>query len=59
MDILIDDYEMNLKDGSYFGILMDYPWNKNFDDASDEKIYRVFNWLEIEPMIEYIKNIKR
>ena len=61
VDILIDDYEMNLINGSYFGILMDYPWNANFDDASDENIYRVNNWLEVEPMIEYIEkvNLKR
>ena len=58
VDILIDDYEMNLIDGSYFGILMDYPWNANFDDASDENIYRVNNWLEVEPMIEYIEKVK-
>lgn len=38
-DVLIDDYEENLKNGSYFGILMNYPWNRNFDDASDDKIY--------------------
>ena len=61
VDILIDDYEMNLINGSYFGILMDYPWNDNFDDASDENVYRVNNWLELEPMIEYIEkvNLKR
>ena len=58
VDILIDDYEMNLINGSYFGILMDYPWNRNFDDASDDKIYRVFDWLQVEPMIEYIKKVK-
>lgn len=58
VDILIDDYEMNLINGSYFGILMDYPWNRNFDDASDDKIYRVFDWLEVEPMIEYIQTLK-
>ena len=58
VDILIDDYEMNLINGSYFGILMDYPWNANFDDASDENIYRVNNWLEVEPMIEYIQTLK-
>lgn len=58
VDILIDDYEMNLINGSYFGILMDYPWNRNFDDASDENIYRVNNWLEVEPMIEYIQTLK-
>ena len=58
VDILIDDYEMNLINGSYFGILMDYPWNRNFDDASDDKIYRVFDWLQVEPMIEYIQTLK-
>ena len=58
VDILIDDYEMNLVDGLYFGILMDYPWNSNFDDASDDKIYRVFDWTQIEPMIECIQKVK-
>ena len=57
-DLLIDDYEMNLINGSYLGILMDYPWNRNFDDASDDNIYRVNNWLEVEPMIEYIQKVK-
>ena len=58
VDILIDDYEMNLVDGSYFGILMNYPWNSNFDDASDDKIYRVFDWLQVEPMLDYIQKAK-
>ena len=58
VDILIDDYEMNLINGSYFGILIDYPWNRNFDDASDDKIYRVFDWTQVEPMIEYIQTLK-
>lgn len=58
VDILIDDYEMNLINGSYFGILMNYPWNSNFDDASDDKIYRVFNWTQVEPMLEYIQKVK-
>ena len=57
VDILIDDYEMNLINGSYFGILMDYPWNRNFDDASDDKIYRVFDWTQVEPMIKYIAKV--
>lgn len=54
-DVLIDDYEENLKNGAYFGILMNYPWNRNFDDASDDKIYRVFDWTQVEPMLEVIK----
>ena len=57
VDILIDDYEMNLINGSYFGILMDYPWNRNFDDASDDKIYRVFDWTQVEAMLEVITKI--
>ena len=57
VDILIDDYEMNLINGSYFGILMDYPWNRNFDDASDDKIYRVFDWTQVELMIDYIEKV--
>ena len=57
VDILIDDYEMNLINGSYFGILMDYPWNRNFDEASDDKIYRIFDWTQVEPMIEYIEKV--
>ena len=58
VDILIDDYEMNLINGSYFGILMDYPWNRNFDESEYDNIYRVFNWLQVEPMIEYIQTLK-
>src|SRR5574344_418797 len=58
VDILIDDYEMNLINGSYFGILMNYSWNSNFDDASDDKIYRVFDWTQVEPMIEYVQKVK-
>ena len=42
----------------YKSILMTYPWNANFDDASDENVYRVNNWLEVEPMIEYIQTLK-
>ena len=56
-DVLIDDYEENLKNGSYFGILMNYPWNRNFDDASDDKIYRVFDWTQVEAMLEVITKI--
>ena len=56
-DVLIDDYEENLKNGSYFGILMNYPWNRNFNDASDDKIYRVFDWTQVEAMLEVITKI--
>ena len=39
---------------------MDYPWNSTaiFDEAEYDNIYRVFDWLEVEPMIEYIQTLK-
>ncbi len=60
-DLLIDDCVDNVINAQYKSILMTYPWNANFDDASDDNIYRVNNWLEVEPMIEYIEkvNLKR
>ena len=58
VDVLIDDCVdnvVNLK--HYISILIDYPWNHNFDDAADDKIYRVFDWTQVEPMLEVIKKI--
>lgn len=59
-DILIDDCIDNILNADYVSILLDYPWNSTaiFDDASDDKIYRVFNWTQVEPMIEYIQKVK-
>ena len=57
-DLLIDDCVDNVINAQYKSILMTYPWNANFDDASDDNIYRVNNWLEVEPMIEYIQKVK-
>ena len=58
VDIMIDDYEKNLVNSNYYGILLDYSWNRNFDEAEYDNIYRVFDWLEVEPMIEYIEKVK-
>lgn len=55
VDIMIDDYEKNLIKGNYYGILLDYSWNRNFDEAAYDNIYRVFDWTQVEPMIEYIE----
>ena len=63
VDILIDDYIDNVINANYVSILLDYPWNSTaiFDESEYDNIYRVFDWLQVEPMIEYIekaKNIK-
>ena len=46
LDILVDDYEMNLIGGSYKKILLDKPWNQNTDDRYFG-LFRVNNWKEI------------
>ena len=60
VDILIDDCIDNVVGADYTSILMDYPWNSTaiFDDAAYDNIYRVFDWLQVEPMIEYIQKVK-
>lgn len=59
-DILIDDCIDNVLNADYVSILLDYPWNSTaiFDDAAYDNIYRVFNWTQVEPMIEYIQKVK-
>ena len=60
VDILIDDYIDNVINANYVSILLDYPWNSTaiFDESEYDNIYRVFDWLEVEPMIEYIQTLK-
>lgn len=59
VDILIDDCIDNVVGADYYSILMDYPWNSIaiFDEAEYDNIYRVFDWLQVEPMIEYIEKV--
>ena len=59
-DLLIDDCIDNVVGADYYSILMDYPWNSTaiFDEAEYDNIYRVFDWLQVEPMIEYIQTLK-
>ena len=59
-DILVDDCIDNVINADYVSILMDYPWNSTaiFDEAEYDNIYRVFDWLQVEPMIEYIEKVK-
>lgn len=60
VDILIDDCIDNVVGANYTSILIDYPWNSTaiFDEAEYDNIYRVFDWLQVEPMIEYIQTLK-
>lgn len=59
-DLLIDDCIDNVINADYMSILLDYPWNSTaiFDDAAYDNIYRVFDWTQVEPMIEYIQKVK-
>jgi 5'(3')-deoxyribonucleotidase len=58
-DILIDDYEKNLIGGDYYGLLMNYPWNKNFDDAEHDNIYRIYDWTQVEAMVDIIESLQK
>lgn len=59
-DILVDDCIDNVLNADYTSILLDYPWNSTaiFDEAEYDNIYRVFDWLQVEPMIKYIEKVK-
>ncbi len=59
-DLIIDDCIDNVVNADYVSILMDYPWNSTaiFDEAEYDNIYRVFDWTQVEPMIEYIQKVK-
>ena len=37
---------------------MNYPWNKNFDDAEHDNIYRIYDWTQVEAMVDIIERIK-
>lgn len=50
-DILIDDGFHNLTGGDYHKILVDAPYNRDFDECSEGMI-RVYNWDEIEKAVE-------
>ena len=58
-DVLVDDCIDNVLNADYVSILLDYPWNSTaiFDEAEYDNIYRVFDWLQVEPMIEYIEKV--
>jgi len=46
VDLLVDDYEMNLISGSYNKVLLNYPWNKNVNDK-EHGIVRAYDWKGI------------
>ena len=50
-DVLIDDGPHNLIGGGYKKILFDAPHNRTFD-AEKNGMIRVYNWEEIEQVIE-------
>ena len=53
-DVLIDDGFHNLLDGEYRKILVDAPYNRQFD-AEAHGMIRVSSWEEIERVVEEIE----
>ena len=50
-DVMIDDGVHNLAGGDYKKILVDAPYNRAYDEKKEGMI-RVYNWKEIEAVIE-------
>ncbi len=57
-DVLIDDGPHNLEGGSYAKILVDAPYNREYD-AEGHGMIRVHNWKEIEEAVDRIEAGKR
>jgi 5'(3')-deoxyribonucleotidase len=52
IDVLIDDFYDNLIGGKYSKIVLDYPWNRNYDDDK-HFVHRCKDWFEIDKELEY------
>jgi len=50
-DVLIDDGLHNILNTNAIRVLFDAPYNRDVDDEKN-KIHRVYNWLEIEKLID-------
>lgn len=57
VDIFINNCTKNIRSSRYYSILIDRLWNHNYDDAGNEKVYRVFDLTQIEPMIKTIEKM--
>lgn len=51
-DVLVDDYEENLIDGNYKGILFYQPHNRYFDEKKHHGIIRAADWKGTEKIID-------
>ena len=51
-DVLVDDYEENLIDGNYKGILFYQPHNRYFDEKKHHGIIRAADWKGAEKIID-------
>lgn len=51
-NVLIDDYEGNLLDANYHGLLFDCAHNRAFDETKYPNITRVFNWKDAETHLD-------
>lgn len=55
LDVLIDDYQDNLINADYHGILFNYPWNRDFNEDG-LPIYRSDGWEDIQWLFWLIEN---
>ncbi len=55
VDFMIDDYEGNLINGMYYGLLMNQNWNKDFP----ERLYRIKRIFDITEVPKIIRDFEK
>jgi 5'(3')-deoxyribonucleotidase len=55
VDFLVDDFEENLINGMYYGLLMDRPWNKDFPT----RLYRTKRIFDITEVPKIIRDYEK
>lgn len=55
VDILIDDCADNLIGINGYGILFDYPWNRNIDMDKNQNIFRVCGWQDVFETVQFLE----
>lgn len=58
VDILIDDCSAYMEGGNYKGILIDYPWNRDFK-CDEIHNFRVMSWMQIYTKIQRLETIDK
>lgn len=58
-DVLIDDCGDNVINGDYYGVLFDYPWNRDIDMDKHQNVFRVNGWSDVFETVQFLEKWKK